>query len=144
MAFYEAPGRPRMADNGFNNRFTRAPKKPRAVELLRGVLRLASKRLNQPRSVPASTAVPTAAAKQHNENNNDEKRGDIHLRLPPNAAYCTAWISSCLTTLSRLSGSKESTSRAFQWVAGSKLRLPWPSYQKSERPPKRRVGHIYR
>jgi uncharacterized BrkB/YihY/UPF0761 family membrane protein len=36
--------------------------------------------LNQPRSVPASTAVP-AAAKQHNENNNDEKRGDIHLRL---------------------------------------------------------------
>jgi hypothetical protein len=38
--------------------------------------------LNQPGSVPASTAVPTAAAKQHNENNNDEKRGDIHLRLP--------------------------------------------------------------
>jgi hypothetical protein len=38
---------------------------------------------HQARSVPASTAVPTAAAKQHNENNNDEKRGDIHLRIPP-------------------------------------------------------------
>jgi hypothetical protein len=38
--------------------------------------------LNQPCSVPASTAVPTAAAKQHNENNNDEKRGDIHLPIP--------------------------------------------------------------
>jgi hypothetical protein len=43
MAFYEAPGRPGMADNGFNSRFARAPKKPMAVELLRGVLRLASK-----------------------------------------------------------------------------------------------------
>ena len=41
-------------------------------------------------SVPASTTVQTAAAKQHNENNNDKKRGDIHLRLPPNAAYCAA------------------------------------------------------
>jgi hypothetical protein len=38
--------------------------------------------LNQPRSVPASTAVPTAAAKQHDEKNDDEKRGDIHLRIP--------------------------------------------------------------
>ena len=41
--FMKLPEGPRMADNGFNNRFTRAPKKPRAVELLRGVLRLASK-----------------------------------------------------------------------------------------------------
>jgi hypothetical protein len=62
--------------------------------------------LNQPRSVPASTAVQTAAAKQHNENNNDKKRGDIHLRLPPNAAYCAAWMIAFLTTFSGLSGSK--------------------------------------
>jgi hypothetical protein len=46
--------------------------------------------LNQARLVPASTAVPTAAAKQQNENYNDEKRGDIHVHLPRNAAWCAA------------------------------------------------------
>ena len=43
--------------------------------------------------VPASTAVPTAAAKQQNEKYNDEKRGGIHVRFPRNAAYCAAWNS---------------------------------------------------
>ena len=32
---------------------------------------------------PASTAVPAAAAKQKNDKYNDEKRGGIHVRLPP-------------------------------------------------------------
>jgi hypothetical protein len=56
--------------------------------------------------VPASTAVPTAAAKQQNEKHNDEKRGDIHVRFPRNAAYCAAWNSGLLTTFSRSSGSR--------------------------------------
>jgi hypothetical protein len=60
--------------------------------------------LNQPRSVPASTAVP-AAAKQHNENNNDEKRGDIHLRLSKCCILRSLDYSS-LTTFNRLFGSK--------------------------------------
>lgn len=33
--------------------------------------------------VPASTAVPAAAAKQQYEKHNDEKRGGIHLETPP-------------------------------------------------------------
>jgi hypothetical protein len=47
---------------------------------------------DQPRLVPASTAVPAAAAKEQNEKYNDEKRGGVHARLPRNAAYCAAWI----------------------------------------------------
>jgi hypothetical protein len=38
--------------------------------------------LDQLRLVPASTAVPAAAAKQQNEKYNDEKRGGIHVRFP--------------------------------------------------------------
>src|SRR5665647_1466637 len=49
--------------------------------------------VDQPPLVPASTAVPTAAAKQQNEKYNDEKRGGIHVSLPRNTAYCAAWNS---------------------------------------------------
>ena len=52
------------------------------------------------RLVPASTAVPAAAAKQQNDKDNYEKRGGIHVRLPRNAAYCAAWNSGVLTTFS--------------------------------------------
>jgi hypothetical protein len=61
---------------------------------------------NQPRLVPASTAVPAAAAKQQNDKDNYEKRGGIHVRLPRNAAYCAAWNSGFLTTFSWSSGSR--------------------------------------
>jgi hypothetical protein len=44
------------------------------------------------KSVPASTAVPAAAAKQQNDKDNDENRRGIHVRLPRNAAYCAAEI----------------------------------------------------
>jgi hypothetical protein len=62
----------------------------------------------QPHLVPASTAVPTAAAKQQNEKHNDEKCGGIHVRFPRNAACCAAWNSGLLTTFGRPSGSRYS------------------------------------
>jgi hypothetical protein len=51
------------------------------------------KRQPQPPSIPASTAVPTAATEQQNEKYNDEERGGIHVGPPRNAAYCAAWNS---------------------------------------------------
>jgi hypothetical protein len=64
---------------------------------------------DQPRLVPASTAVPAAAANQQNDKYNDEKRGGIHVRPPStnvrNAAYCAAQNSGSLITFNRSSGS---------------------------------------
>src|ERR1022692_4880862 len=64
---------------------------------------------DQPRLVPASTAVPAAAANQQNDKHNDEKRGGIHVHPPStkvrNAAYCAAQNSGSLITFNRSSGS---------------------------------------
>jgi hypothetical protein len=75
---------------------------------------------NQPRLVPASTAVPAAAAKQQNDKDNYEKRGGIHVRLPRNAAYCAAWNSGFLTTFSWSSGSRNARGEMAHNDAGVK------------------------
>ena len=37
--------------------------------------------------IPATSAVPAAAANQQNDKYNDEKRGGIHVETPPGSAY---------------------------------------------------------
>jgi len=71
---------------------------------------LAGPRWRRPaRLVPTSTAVP-AAAQQQNEKNNDEKRGGIHLDLPPKAAHYAA-KNLVLTTFCRRSVSRNPRAR---------------------------------
>jgi hypothetical protein len=37
--------------------------------------------------IPATSAVPAAAANQQNDKYDDEKRGGIHVETPPGSAY---------------------------------------------------------
>ena len=69
------------------------------------------KRQPQPPSVPASTAVPTAATEQQNEKYNDEERGGIHVRRPRNAAYRAAWNSDFLDNVEPVVRFQEPTRR---------------------------------
>jgi hypothetical protein len=40
--------------------------------------------------IPATPAVPAAAANQQNDKYDDEKRGGIHVETPPGSAYTPA------------------------------------------------------
>jgi hypothetical protein len=38
--------------------------------------------------IPATSAVPAAAANQQNDKYDDEKRGGIHVETPPGSTHC--------------------------------------------------------